>query len=149
MDTSVFEIREVDFGSVEYQASTELRDRVLRKPLGLKFSEVDLEKESGYRHFGLFHDQAIFATVMIVPHPDGKSQVRQMAVDFHWQRQGIGRTLLKEVEKRLQKDGIHHLFLHSRNSAICFYRHLDYKPVGDLFTEVGIPHQKMEKALNH
>ncbi|MFK7851496.1 MAG: GNAT family N-acetyltransferase [Akkermansiaceae bacterium] len=144
---SDFEIREIVFASSEYDDYTALRDRILRQPLGLEFSEVDLDKEQTYRHFGLFEGENIFATVMIVPYTDDSCQVRQMAVDFDRQGKSVGRILLTAVEKQLYSDGIKQVFLHSRDVAIGFYERLGYIPVGERFLEVGLPHQKMEKRL--
>jgi predicted GNAT family N-acyltransferase len=147
METSDFEVREIEFGSAAYVTYTALRDQVLRQPLGLTFSEVDLEKEPGYRHFGLFSAEQILATVMIVPTDATVAKVRQMAVAFNYQGRGLGQQLLTAVEQRLFRDGIGHLYLHARDSAVGFYQRLGYSVVGDPFTEVGIPHRKMEKAL--
>ena len=37
--------------------------------------------------------------------------------------------------------------MHARMTAVGFYAKLGYTRVGDGFTEVGIPHVKMEKRL--
>jgi predicted GNAT family N-acyltransferase len=37
--------------------------------------------------------------------------------------------------------------LHARDTAVPFYLNLGYACVGEPFTEVGIGHQEMEKAL--
>ena len=38
----------LDFGTPEYGQMIKLRDEILRKPLGLSFSESELEKEKNY-----------------------------------------------------------------------------------------------------
>ena len=140
-------IREIAFGRTDYAAATALRDRVLRQPLGLKFSEVDLAKEPAYRHFGLFSGSEILATVMLVPREDGWWQVRQMAVAPAHQGTGLGRTLLLAAEKAAHRDGVTQLYLHARQHAIGFYARLGYVEAGERFTEVGIEHARMEKRL--
>lgn len=148
MDTSTQEIREIAFGSANYESATAMRDRILRRPLGLAFSLVDLEKEHAYRHFGLFESNTLIATVMVVPRSPGSLQVRQMAVASDRQGQGIGKRLLSAVEQQLRSEGARHLVLHARDLAIGFYERLGYIPVGAPFIEVGIPHQQMEKSLD-
>lgn len=147
MDTSAPCFREIPFGSDDYLLATALRDQVLRQPLGLKFSEVDLEREGGYRHFGIFAEATLLATVMMVPRPESWWQVRQMAVAFDRQGTGLGRQLLEAAEGRLRADGVARLYLHARHHAIGFYERLGYHGVGDPFTEVGIAHRRMEKTL--
>jgi predicted GNAT family N-acyltransferase len=44
--------------------------------------------------------------------------------------------------------GITHLLMHARLSAVGFYQKLGYEKVGGSFTEVGIPHVRMEKYIH-
>jgi predicted GNAT family N-acyltransferase len=43
--------------------------------------------------------------------------------------------------------GFARMVLHARETAVPFYKVLEYNIVGDRFEEVGIPHFRMEKAL--
>ena len=43
--------------------------------------------------------------------------------------------------------GYKKLIMNARETAVGFYEKLGYKPVGDKFTEVTIPHYVMEKQL--
>jgi predicted GNAT family N-acyltransferase len=138
---------EIEFGSELYRKALHLRDEMLRKPIGLQHSEADLEKEPGYRHFGLFIEENLVACLMVVPHGDGLAQIRQMAVWEDLQGKGYGRFLMMAVEPILRASGVGRLFLNARSTAIDFYAKLGYDGVGDSFTEVGIPHLRMEKAL--
>ena len=139
------EIFEIKYGSDWYTKELALRDETLRKPIGLKYSEADLEKEPGYRHFGVVHEGELVACLMVVPHPDGVAQIRQMAVRKDLQGEGIGRFLMQEVEAILRQGALSRIFLNARGTAIDFYRKLGYEGMGDIFTEVGIPHLRMEK----
>ena len=142
------ELIEIEFGSLLYREELELRDEVLRKPIGLKYSEADLEKEPGYRHFGLLSDGQLAACLMVVPHPENVAQIRQMAVREDLQGQGWGRHLMRSVEELLTREGrVRSFFLNARHTAIGFYTGLGYVITGDPFTEVGIPHRRMEKQI--
>ncbi|MEX0326794.1 MAG: GNAT family N-acetyltransferase [Puniceicoccaceae bacterium] len=138
---------EIDFGTELYARELVLRDAMLRKPIGLKHSEADLEKEPGYRHFGLLLEGHLVACLMVVPHGDELVQIRQMAVRDDLQGRGYGRFLMTAVEPILEASGVGRIFLNARHTAIAFYEKLGYAGVGERFTEVGIPHLPMEKAL--
>lgn len=138
---------EIEFGSTLYGKALHLRDEMLRKPIGLRHSEADMEKEPGYRHFGLLIEENLVACLMVVPHGAGVAQIRQMAVREDLQGKGYGRFLMTAVEPILKASGVGRLFLNARSTAIEFYARLGYARVGERFTEVGIPHLRMEKAL--
>ena len=138
---------QIEHGSEQYQQELALRDEVLRRPLGLKISDDDLSREPHQWHFGLFKEESIIACVIAVPRSDTEAQIRQMAVSADFQGMGLGRKIMQQVEEALQKKGTSRLFLHARVPVIDFYRKLGYSPSGDIFEEVGIPHQKMQKLL--
>ena len=141
------ECREVPHDSPLYHAAVALRDRLLRRPLGLVFTGEDLAAEAANRHFVLLEGTGIRACLMVVPHAPGVVQIRQMAVDERLQGTGLGRRLMSAVEETLRAEGIIRVFLHARDSAIGFYARLGYTAEGDRFTEVGIPHRRMVKRL--
>ncbi len=139
---------EIEFGSDLYQEMLLLRDEMLRKPIGLKHSEADLQKEPAYRHFGIVQENRMIACLMVVPHTDELVQVRQMAVLEELQGQGYGRVIMTRVEEVLANEGrVKRIFLNARGTAIGFYAKLGYIGTGDQFIEVGIPHLRMEKAI--
>lgn len=74
-------------------------------------------------------------------------KVRQMAVDPCRQRSGLGRALIRKVERTLEEHGAERLELHAREEAVGFYEKLGYLRAGERFEEVGLPHWRMEKAL--
>lgn len=125
-----------------------LRDEMLRKPIGLKHSEADSQKEPGYRHFGIMQNDEMIACLMMVPHTNELVQIRQMAVLEGLQGQGFGRIIMTGVEAILRKEGrIKRVFLNARGTAIGFYGKLGYTGTGEEFIEVGIPHLRMEKSM--
>ena len=138
---------EIEFASDEYYAECELRDTELRRPLGLQVWTEDLAAERAQRHFGLFSDaHQLLACVVAVPFPEG-IKIRQMAVAASQQGRGLGRRMLQEMETQLAREGTTFLWMHARLSAVGFYEKLGYRPTGAEFSEVGIPHVRMEKTL--
>ncbi len=130
-----------------YTDEIALRDRLLRKPLGLSFSQDQLDEEVSQLHFGIIEADALIACVVIVPLSVRHAKLRQMAVDEVWQRQGVGSRLVTGVEAVLADRGFVSIELNAREPVVGFYESLGYKSDGDRFVEVTIPHQKMVKQL--
>lgn len=123
-----------------------LRDTLLRQPLGLPMDAEALDWENGTRHFGLFDEAGhLAACVLASPLPDGSVRLRQMAVSPERQSSGLGRHLMLEAEAELRRSGVKALSLHARDTAIGFYEKLGYSRIGDIYLELGIPHQLMGK----
>lgn len=146
----------IAFNSDLYQESLLLRNRLLRKPLGLELTAQQLTGEEEQRHFGLLDNEGLnadsapevlVACVIAVPLTATHVKLRQMAVDDSRQRSGLGTRLIQCVEDELRKDGVGSIELNAREPAIGFYERLGYQPEGPRFVEVTIPHQKMVKQL--
>lgn len=61
---------------------------------------------------------------------------------------GLGRELMERSMEILRREnGCRKIVLHSQNGAVGFYEKLGFHPVGDEFTEAGIPHLAMERVL--
>jgi ribosomal protein S18 acetylase RimI-like enzyme len=139
--------RKIAHGAPEYLATAELRNRVLRKPIGLKFSAADVEAEKRYHHLACYRGDALVACLMLDPLGNGDVRMRQLAVAPELQRQGIGKALVKHAEAWAQNAGYRHMTLHARETAVAFYKGLGYSVIGERFEEVTIPHWTMEKSL--
>lgn len=132
----------------EYYQALNLRDRILRQPLGLKFTPEELKKDEYDLHFGLFDDNTIKACLTLTTTPNGRMKMRQVAVEETEQGKGLGRNLSEAAEKYALDNGYQTMFCHARKSAAPFYSKMGYRIVGDEFTEVNIPHYLMEKQLS-
>ncbi len=141
------ELKVFGAGSREYEKALILRYNVLRKPLGLRFTEAEMHKDKEDTHLGLFEGDKIVACLTLSRFPNGRMKMRQVAVDAKLQRSGFGRTLSAEAEKYAVEHGFTTMFCNARDVAVPFYTKLGYKVVSDVFTEVGIPHYTMEKEL--
>ncbi|MBF0106566.1 MAG: GNAT family N-acetyltransferase [Deltaproteobacteria bacterium] len=138
---------QITYNSKLYHEEIMLRQEILRKPLGLDIHDEDLSCESKQLHFGMIDHDTLIACVVIVPQANKTAKGRQMAVSQSQQKKGIGQILIKEVEAELKKRGFDKIELHARKTAVGFYQKLGYSIVGDEFSEVTIPHYKMEKLM--
>lgn len=141
------ELRWIAHLSPAYALCVALRSEILRKPLGLVFTEAQLAAEGDSLHLACFEDGSLVGTLMLTPTADGSLQMRQVAVAEALQGRGIGSLLVEESEREARRRGVSRLILHARMSAQAFYEKGGYSLVGDPFVEVGIPHQAMEKRL--
>lgn len=139
--------RVIEHGSAEYDRAVELRNRVLRAPLGLCFDPADLELESSDFHLGLFQSDELVATLVLTTQTESEVKMRQVAVAPEFQRQGLGRRLVAFSEDFAKSKGFGVMVLNARDTAIEFYLRLGYEAYGELFEEVTIPHQAMRKSL--
>ena len=141
------EFRPIPPASEAYRLECELRNEVLRRPLGLDLRDDDLSAEADQLHFGLFDGESLVACVIVMPLTPSEVKLRQMAVFPAAQGRGLGRQLLEQLHLELVRQGREKIVLHARMSAIGFYSKLGYHVEGEEFTEVGIPHRKMWKRL--
>ena len=139
--------RLIGHGSSEYADGCALRHRVLRVPLGLSIYDEDLDAEVGDLHFGMFDGATLMAYVVLTDSGDECIRVRQMAVDTPYQRQGVGRSLIEQVEADMRRRDFKTIILHSRKTVVTFYQRLGYQLAGEEFIEVTIPHVLMEKHI--
>lgn len=77
--------------------------------------------------------------------PDGR--IGRMAVLKAWRGRGVGSALLCELLALAREHGHAHACLHAQTHALGFYRKHGFAAAGEEFTEAGIPHYAMRRAL--
>ena len=136
-----------------YAQEVELRERELLSPIGLTMQgleELFPGFEERFEHF-----------VAVIPHPKGDrvvgvvclvpdcpekgvGKLMQMVVDRQLRKEGIGRLLLVEFERRaLGELKLQEVFCHARDDARGFYEALGWEAVGKPFDEAGVKHYRM------
>lgn len=137
----------IDHGTYEYQQMVQMRNDILRKPLGLAFNTEELEKEKDEILIGAFEEEKMLGCCMLVREDATSCRLRQMAVLNNLQGKGIGRALMHFAENIARDMGYKTISMHARKTAIGFYEKLGYKVVGQEFLEVTLPHYAMKKQL--
>lgn len=138
----------LDFGSELQLKSIELRRQVLRIPLGLDFTQDELDTEVDQVHIAAIDGNKIIAVLLfILDVSEQKVKMRQVAVDPKFQGSGIGKQMVKFSEQWCKLNGFNKIELHARANVLPFYEKMNYEVVGNTFLEVGIPHLKMVKKL--
>jgi predicted GNAT family N-acyltransferase len=140
-------IRQIAFDSDDYIAAVALRRAVLRAPLGLDFTAQHLSTEHDDFHFGAFDENALIGVVILTTYDKGVFKLRQMAVSEAARGKGVGARLLMAAETEARRLGGVRIMLEARLTAQAFYARHGYKPKGEVFTQVTLPHILMTKAI--
>jgi predicted GNAT family N-acyltransferase len=140
-------IKVIDHGSEDYQKMVDLRMEILRKPLGLSFTETDLEKEKQDILIGAFEDDELLACCVLTKIGEDTCKLRQMAVRNKIQRTGLGAAMMNYAEQLAKDAGYKKMVMNARKTAKGFYEKLGYEIKGDEFVEVTLPHFYMQKNI--
>jgi predicted GNAT family N-acyltransferase len=140
-------LKMIQYGSKEYEQMLALRHQMLRKPLGLSFSNEELEQEEHNILLGCFDDDVLEGCCMLVEKSQREVRLRQMAVLSGLQGKGIGRVLMLFAENVARDRRYQKIIMHSRVTSIPFFEKLGYHVTGEQFIELTIPHVVMEKEL--
>lgn len=148
--TFPFVLAEIPFGTPAFDEALALRDRILRQPLGLQFTEEQIASEWDSLHLGLYHISGILlGCLTLKPVAPGIWKMRQVAIEATWQGRGLGKQLVEYAENVLIHRRAERIELHARDTAVVFYQNLGYEVYGKPFKEVGIPHRAMKKDLHY
>ena len=109
-----------------------LRSKILRNNLNEDECKFDGDDLNDTYHFGAFESEKLIGAVTLIKNKCQKMtlkncyQMRALCVDNDYQKKGIGKKLIDEVEKKLRKLKIENLWLNARDSAVKFYLKLNY-----------------------
>jgi predicted GNAT family N-acyltransferase len=141
------EIHIIWHGSRAYDELVQLRHKLLREPLGLSFSEQDLEAEEEETILAIDREQSWIACLHLRPTMGETIKLRQMCVHPEFQGQGLGESLIEAAEEVTGELGFSEIVLHARETAVGFYEKCGFAVDGEPFEEVGLPHRLMRKSL--
>ena len=133
--------------SAAYDEMADLRARVLLEPIGIPRSYINPEKEAGDTLVGAYLAGKMVGCCILTRVDDTTVQLRQMAVDSALQQKGVGRQVLSFAESLAKGAGFKELVMNARDTVLPFYEKCGYRISGEPFTEVGVPHHKMQKEL--
>lgn len=142
------EIKVIPHYSKDYWKCVKLRDKILREPINLMFSEEELFLENDQTHVGVFENEKAIGCFSLVPVSKNEIKMRQVCVDSDQQQKGIGSKMMDYCEDWAKKNGYQEISCHARESAVNYYERHGYKTEGKLFREVSLPHMKMKKSLD-
>jgi GNAT superfamily N-acetyltransferase len=121
-----------------------VRQPVLRagKPIeSCFFDGDDLETTV---HFGLYYDEVLVGVVSIFENNNEifsdkhQMQIRGMAVLEEFQNKKLGNFLINYVEEHAKSRNIPLIWFNARETAVAFYKKLNYQIIGTPFDITGI-----------
>lgn len=138
---------EAPYGSDLYRRALDLREAILRKPLGFVVTAEELADDRLRQHFVASSHGAVVGSVSLRPLDGETIQLRQMAVVEERRREKIGAQLLAHAEDWARGHGYRLIVLNARLGAGGFYERYGYLAEGEPFDENTVPHLRMTKSL--
>ncbi len=136
--------------SAQYTAACQLRYATFFAAQNHPFSIIFDRYEQRSEHWGIIgDDEQVWAYTRLTQISTICVSVSQVAVQPHYQRQGLGQHLMQKMEARAAQLGVQHIILYARDNAIPFYQKLGYIGEGDLFpsSKTGVLHLQMKKFV--
>ncbi len=125
------------------------RWRLLRQPWGQAAgSEVDDIEAHCFHIMAVNKKNLIIGVARLQFNANSQAQIRYMAIDPLYRKQGIGRQIITELERQAKANKASIIVLDAREKAVGFYQKLGYQVLRKsylLFDE--IQHFRMQKTL--
>ena len=137
----------IEYGTSQYDEMVALRNKILREPLGIAFTEAEKLRDKVDTLCCCLVGEQIVGCCLLSKVDDNTLQLRQMAVLKELQKKNIGANVLTFAEEKARELGYNTIMLHAREEAAGFYGKFGYLTQGDKFLEVGIPHYEMIKRI--
>ena len=109
------QIREISYNTPDYTKELVLRDKVLRKPLGMSLYDANLDAEKDDVHIGAFVNNDMVGVLILTKLNADEIKMRQVAVDEDWRSLNIGRALVVFAEESSKMKGFKTMLLNARN----------------------------------
>ena len=135
------------YGDSFYLQALAVRDEILRKPLGLTFSNLDIKDEANHHFLVALDGAKVVGASQWLMKETGVIRVKQVSVLTSYQSKGVGRLMNEFIEEWCMSNRVNTIELHARKVAFGFYSRLGFDFVGEEFLEVNIPHKKMMKKI--
>lgn len=135
------------YGDSLYLRALAVRDEILRKPLGLTFSNRDVKEEANHHFLVALDGAKVVGTSQWFRKEEEVIRIKQVSVLYDYQSKGVGRLMNEFIEQWCDNNQVKTIELHARKVAFGFYSRLGFEFVGEEFLEVDIPHKKMMKKI--
>jgi len=142
------EMKQVIPDTPDYVKMNDLRERIMRRPLGRKLTTADTEGDRTAYLLGCFEGDDIKGCLVLLKHDDKWTKIRWVAVEEGMQGRGIGKAMLRHSYDIASGWGYSKMFCHARETALPFYTRAGWEAKGETFiNEAGLPYRRMEYML--
>lgn len=140
-------MKEVQYGTDEYEKTIDIRNDAFRKPQGLNIRDEDLSGDKELLMFAGYIDGEMMSTVFLAHKDEKTAQVKSVIVIDKYKGLGLGKYLMDFIEDLAKEEGYEKMILMGRVKVEEFYKKLGYTTTSDPFDYYTIPHVYMEKML--
>ena len=140
-------IKNISYGSSEYEASIDVRNEAFRKPWGLDIRDEDLTSDKDMEMFGGFRGDKLIATIFLTEDDSETARIKSVAILEEYRINGLGRYLMNYIEDIARERGYIKSNLMGRVSVEGFYHKLGYETISEPFDHHTIAHIDMVKIL--
>ncbi len=140
-------MKNIEYGTEEYEKSIDIRNEAFRKPWGLDIRNEDLSGDKNMDMYGGYLNDVMIATIFLTEDKDKTARVKSVAILQEYRVSGLGTYLMNFIEDLAIKRGYTKVNLMGRVSVEGFYHKLGYKTLSQPFDYNTIPHIDMEKYL--
>ena len=139
--------RVVEYATEEYKEALQLKDDVMRKPLGLCLSEDDVKFDNKRIHIGGYIENELVCGCSFGIIHKKMGHIFSVYVKQSCQNQGIGQQLMAFAEDYAKQSGVARLYVEGRKTAKNFYLKCGFRPCGSEYVDMNIIHQDMKKDI--
>ncbi len=119
-----------------------IRIRVFVKEQGVpRDIELDDDDPRAIHFLAMAGDRAVGTARVVLHH--GAAKIGRMAVLKSYRRRGVGAKLLSRALTVARRLKARRIYLHAQVAVSAFYQRMNFRAVGAIFDEAGIPHRKM------
>lgn len=141
------EIKQIEWNSEAYKKALELRDKVLRQPLGMSIYDDPLEAEKNDLHIIVMEGTQVIGVCFYRTIDQETMQMKQVAVDPSFRNRHAGKEMFMQSIQKLKPLHVKTIMVHARENALGFYQKLGFEECGNPFLEVGIRHHLLKYNL--
>lgn len=137
----------IQYALPEYKETLQLREDVMRKPLGLLLSAEDIKDDNMRTHIGGYYNGKLVCTCSFKIIHGKIAHIYSVCVKQEFQNRGVGQQLMNFTEKYVKLHGAARLYVEGRKSAKKFYQKCGFSPCGSEYIDMNIQHQDMRKDI--
>ena len=133
-------------GPDDMTAVFDIRAKVFIEEQGVPEAEERDGRDAAALHLIAFADETAVGTARLLV-ADTTGKIGRVAVLLSHRGRGLGQDLIKAALIEFQNRGLTQAKLGAQTHAIGFYEALGFEATGPEYTDAGIPHRDMIRAL--
>ncbi len=143
------ECRRIGLDEALFESAVDLRDRVLREPIGRSSARDERERDSRGVHFAAVDGGRVVGCLALYPDDAGAAVLKSLAVAPEMRRAGVGVAVYRCAESWARTHSVTEICADARLEALPFYSACGFSAEGEDYMVHGVPHRKVRKVLGN